>query len=318
MGISIRPKRIFSAMEWIEAKIRIDFDNCEQAADLISNIFYNLGVKGVVIDDPDLMPDEAWGEDAVGPPDSCCVSGFFPDTSALREKLSALEQRIHTMEKKSGLRCRIEYLRTDEVNWAESWKDFFWPEKITSRITVKPTWRPYEPRSEEIVVEIDPGMAFGTGTHPTTAMCIRLIEVYLKKGDAFLDVGTGSGILMAVAAKLGAATLCGIDNDEIAVEIAEKNLILNQISKDRFHLKTDELLGNVHERFDVIAANILSQEILFLLDSVMLNLSSPGILICSGIIEKNSPAIEAKIKRLGLNLLEIQKEEGWIAIASCR
>ena len=305
-------------MEWIEAKIRIDVDRCEQAADLVANSFYDLGLKGVVIDDPDLLPDEAWGGDADGPSDTCCVSGFFPDTGALKENLSELEQRISALEGVFGMKCRIEYTRIDEEHWADSWKDFFWPEKISRHITVKPTWRSYEPQPGEIVVEIDPGMAFGMGTHPTTAMCIRLIEQYLKKGDSFLDVGTGSGILMAVAAKLGAGRLYGIDHDEIAVEITEKNLILNHISEDHFHVQRGDLLGKVHERFDLIAANILSHEILILLDSVKLNLSSQGIFICSGIIEKNSQEILSKMRGLGLSLLEIQKEEEWVAIASCR
>jgi ribosomal protein L11 methyltransferase len=306
-------------MKWIEAKIRIDLDNCEQVADLISNIFYDLGLKGVVIDDPDLMPEEAWGEDAVGPPDSYAVSGFFPGgASTLKENLRFLEQRIHTIEKDFGLQCRIKYTPMDEENWAESWKEFFWPEKITSHITVKPTWRSYEEAPEEIVVEMDPGMAFGTGTHPTTAMCIRLIEQYLKKGDSFLDIGTGSGILMAVAAKLGAGKLCGIDNDEIAVEIAEKNLIINHVSQDRFQLKTGNLLDNIQARFDLIAANILSKEILSLLDSIILNLSSQGIFICSGIIEKNRERILEKMRALDFKVLEIKKEEGWVAIVSGR
>jgi ribosomal protein L11 methyltransferase len=304
------------AMEWIEARVSIDCDDCEPAADLISSIFYDLGLKGVVIDDPELMPEEAWGEDAVGPPESCCVSGYFADNRSSKEKLRSLEQRVRVMERKFGFHCRIDYKRIDEENWAESWKTFFWPEKISRHITVKPTWRSYEPGPEELVVEIDPGMAFGTGTHPTTAMCIRLIEQYFKKGDAFLDIGTGSGILMVVAAKLGADTLCGIDNDEMAVEIAERNLVINHVPQKRFQLKTGDLLNGVQARFDLIAANILSQEILSLLDSVVLNLSATGIFICSGIIEKNSQGIVAKMKARGLKILEIRKEEGWVAIVS--
>ncbi len=306
------------AMEWIEARVSIDFDDCEKAADLISTIFFDLGLKGVVIDDPALSPDEAWGEDAAGPPDTCCVSGYFPDTRSSKEKLRSLEQRLRVMEKEFGFHCRIDYARIDEENWAESWKTFFWPEKITRRITVKPTWRSYEPEPGEVVVEIDPGMAFGTGTHPTTAMCIRLIEQYLKKGDTFLDIGTGSGILMIVAAKLGADTLCGIDNDEMAVEIAERNLVINNVPKKRFQLKTGDLLDGVKKRFDLIAANILSQEVLTLLDSVIMNLSATGMFICSGIIEKNSEGIIAKMKTQGFKILEIQKENEWVAIVSGR
>jgi ribosomal protein L11 methyltransferase len=307
-----------SAMEWVKASVSIDFDDCEQATDLISTIFYDLGLKGVVIEDPALMPDEAWGEDTVGPPERCCVSGYFPNVTATREKLAHLEKRLRVMERDIGFRCTIEYTRIDEENWAESWKAFFWPEKISRRITVKPTWRTYAPKQEEMVIEIDPGMAFGTGTHPTTALCIRLIEAYLKKGDRFLDIGTGSGILMAVAAKLGAAMVSGIDNDDMALEIAEKNLFINQVPQERFQLNTGNLLDGVRMQFDLIAANILSREILTLLDSVSMNLSATGIFICSGIIEKNREDVVAKMKAQGLKILEIRKESGWVAIVSGR
>jgi ribosomal protein L11 methyltransferase len=262
------------------------------------------------------MPDEAWGEDAVGPPESCGVSGYFADTRSSKEKLRFLEQRIRVMEREFGFRCRIDYTRINEENWAESWKAFFWPEKISRHITVKPTWRSYEPGPEEVVVEIDPGMAFGTGTHPTTSMCIRLIEQYLKHGDTFLDIGTGSGILMVVAAKLGADKLFGIDNDEMAVKIAARNLAINNVPQNRFQLKTGDLLNGIQDRYDLIAANIFSQEILNLLDSMVLNLSATGIFICSGIIEKNRPAIVAEMKARGFKILEIRKEKGWVAIVS--
>jgi ribosomal protein L11 methyltransferase len=126
----------------------------------------------------------------------------------------------------------VTYARIDEQDWAEAWKAYFWPEKITDLIVVKPSWREYPAEPQEIVLEIDPGMAFGTGTHPTTSLCIRMIQTHLKPGDAFLDVGTGSGILMIAAAKLGAGTVCGVDNDEVAVTVAEKNLLANHI--DRF------------------------------------------------------------------------------------
>jgi ribosomal protein L11 methyltransferase len=305
-------------MEWIEARVIIDFDNCDAVTELISNVFYDLGLNGVVIDDPNLAPDDAWGEDAVGPPDSCAVSGFFPDVNTREENLMLLEQRVHNIEKEFGLQCRITYTRMDEADWAESWKEFFWPEKITSHIIVKPTWRSYAKGPGEIVIEIDPGMAFGTGTHPTTAMCIGLIEKYLKKGASFLDIGTGSGILMAVAAKLGADRLCGIDNDALAIEIAEKNLVLNQVSPNHFQLKTGDLLDGIQERFDLIAANILSQEILNVLDSVGLNLSALGIFICSGIIEKNSERIVRKTESLGFSILEKKTKEGWVAIVAGR
>ena len=303
-------------MEWIETKVSIYFGACEQAAELISMIFYDLGLKGVVIEDPELMPDESWGKDAVGPPETCSVTGYFSGKTHWKTKIAKLEHELRALEKQLRIQCRVNYTRRDEENWAESWKAFFWPEKITRRITVKPTWRSYEPLSGEVVVEIDPGMAFGTGTHPTTAMCIRLIEKYLKKGSSFLDVGMGSGILMVVAAKLGATLLCGIDNDEIATEIAERNLLLNQVPRQQFTLHTGNLLNGIHARYDLIAANILSREIRMLLAHVPRHLSDRGMLICSGIIEKNCERILSKIKTQEMTVVEILKQDGWVAIVS--
>lgn len=305
-------------MEWIAAKVRIETGEGRSAADLISAVFYDLGLKGVVMDDPDLIPDEPWGEDAVGPAEAFSVTGYFADVSASREKMRALEQRLGRMEQTLGISCRIDYTRVSEEDWAESWKAFFWPEKITPRITVKPTWRSYDPKPGELVVEIDPGMAFGTGTHPTTRLCIQLMEKYLQPEDAFLDVGTGSGILMAVAAKLGAGALCGIDNDETAVEIAAANLATNQVPRQRVHLQTGDLLQGVQGRYHLIVANILSKTILALLDAVTARLTAAGTLICSGITEGNCDSVVAKMKTRGLEPLEIEKKEGWVAIVAKR
>lgn len=303
-------------MEWIAAKVSIDNPECRRAADMVGAVFYDLGLKGVVMDDPDLIPDEPWAEDAVGPAEACAVTGYFPDVSASREKMRTLEKRLRTLEREFGILCRLEYLRVNEEDWAESWKAFFWPEKISSRITVKPTWRAYDPEPGELVVEIDPGMAFGTGTHPTTRLCIQLMEKYLLPGDAFLDVGTGSGILMVVAAKLGAGSLCGIDNDEGAVDIAAANLGVNRVPRERVRLLTGDLLDGVLGRFDLIAANILSKTILTLLDSVAARLTDGGRLICSGITEANSGSVTTKMKTRGLHPVTIEKKEGWVAIVA--
>ena len=209
-------------MKWIAAKIIFDYENTQLATDLISDVFYGLGLKGVQIEDPELAPEETWGEGACIGPLQHAVIGFFPDTPQTADKLNELEKKIRSLEKTLGICCRKAFRQMDEEDWAESWKAFFWPQRITSRITVKPTWRDYNAESDEIVLEIDPGMAFGTGTHPTTALCITLIERHLSKGSTFLDIGTGSGILMVAAARLGAARLVGIDNDEIVLGIAKK------------------------------------------------------------------------------------------------
>ena len=158
-------------------------------------------------------------------------------------------------------------------------------------------------------------MAFGTGTHPTTSLCVRLIEAGLKPGDSFLDIGTGSGILMVVAGKLGARRLCGIDRDELAVRIASENLGRNGIGAERFDLVQGSLAAPFQGRFDVVAANILTHVVLELLGDVPRVLKPGGIFICSGIIEENKNLVVGRMTAMGFEALDVRLQEGWVAIA---
>ena len=302
-------------MKWIAAKVEIMAGNKFQAIELITNIFYDLGLKGVQIEDPRLDPEEGWGADAVPKPRQDAVIGYFADTRQTITNLKLLQARIEALEKTQNFQCTLSYQRMEEADWAESWKAFFWPESITAHITVKPTWRDYTGKPDEIVLEIDPGMAFGTGTHPTTALCLGLIEKYVSKGCRFLDIGTGSGILMIAAAKLGAGKLVGIDNDEMAVGIATSNLKQNHINKRHFQVGVGNLLDGQEGRFDLIVANILSGPILRLLDTVDRTMAPSAVFICSGIYHDNQAAVVEKMQSKGLRLLETRVKEEWVAMA---
>lgn len=165
--------------------------------------------------------------------------------------------------------------------------------------------------------EIDSGEVFGTGNHPTTVLCLEMLERYLRKGDKFLDVGTGSGILMIAAAKLGAGKVCGIDRNHAAVEIARRNLIRNRIENKRRELRTGNLVEGVDEKYDLVAANILTEVILTLLDTVNEILTENGIFICSGMLERNTHRVEKRMKASGFEILETRTKDKWVAIA-CR
>jgi ribosomal protein L11 methyltransferase len=301
-------------MKWIAATVTFDSLDRELATDLIADQFYALDLKGVVVDDPDMDPAQDWGEDAVRPPKKPGVTGYFADTPRAADTCRALETALLRLERTAGIASRVAYSRIDEQDWAEAWKEYFWPERITDTIVVKPSWRAYTANPEEIVVEIDPGMAFGTGTHPTTSLCIGMIQSHLKAGDAFLDVGTGSGILMIAAAKLGAGKVCGVDNDEVAVTVAGKNLRANHIR--HFSLSTDNLVDGVDQRFDVVAANILAEVILDLLPDVAAVLKEAGVFICSGIITAKRDAVRSGLVEKGFEVVHELEKEGWVAIAS--
>lgn len=305
-------------MQWIEAKVTLDVIATSIAVDLIADAFYDLKVKGVVVDDPDMEPEESWAPDAVPRPTTPAVTGYLPAGDQWENNRQTLEERILKIARDHSIAYTISYNPIDEKDWAESWKAFFHPQKITPRIVVKPTWRTYNPQPEEQIIELDPGMAFGTGTHPTTKLCIQLMEKNLKPGDTVLDVGTGSGILLIAAAKLGAARLAGLDLDPMAVDVAHRNLSQNRIDPAMINLTVGDLVHDVTEVYDVVVANILAEVIIELLDDVTRVVRPGGLFISSGIIEPRQAAVVEKMAACGFDPLEVKTEEEWVAMVGKR
>ncbi len=302
-------------MKWIEAKVVFNADDNTLAGELIANLFFEFDLQGVVEEDPAMKPSEGWAEDSIGRAEQHAVVGYFPKDRQVKQRCRVLEEKLAFSKKNFAMRYRVSYKELNEEDWAEAWKAFFKPQKIGKKIVVKPTWCGYTADPDDIVLELDPGMAFGTGTHPTTALCIRLIESYLNRGDSFLDVGTGSGILMIAAAKLGAGFVCGLDKDEMAVRIAAKNLRLNAIAPQRFSVKVGNLAAGIEERYDFVVANILTPVIYRLLENIEKILNSRAILICSGILEKNENLVLARMKTTGFDILDLCLKDQWVAIA---
>lgn len=305
-------------MDWVAARVVFDPRTSVLAAELIAAVFYELGVTGVVIDDPDADPAEDWGAGAVPPGPDHAVTAYFPRNADLASCRRALEAGLKRLALSDGIHSRVAYSDLSEEDWAESWKTFFWPQKVTPAIVVKPTWRAYQPNAGETVIEIDPGMAFGTGTHPTTVLCLRLLENLITPGAAFLDVGTGSGILMIAAAKLGAGKLRGVDNDPVAVAVAEKNLRLNHVAPATYRVSRGDLLEGVAGRYDLVTANILLPVILELLEGVDGVLAPNGVLICSGILAQNREPVVARIEEKGLLVEVLLTDQAWLAVAARR
>ena len=307
-------------MQWIQARVIFEHSDPRLAEELISDIFYGMALQGVVVESPDPEPSEPnrygeWWDETLQRPDRHAVIGYISRTPGADQKIETLESELARLKADHGIEARPVYETVDEEDWAEAWKEYFWPLKVGRRVVVKPTWREYAPEPEDLVLEIDPGMAFGTGTHPTTALCIQMLEAHLAPGMSLLDVGTGSGILMIAARKLGAGRIFGVDTDPVAVTVAEKNLRLNGISD--FDLAAGSLSG-VQGRFDLVAANILSEVILALLPDIHRVLGPKGIFIGSGIIQENGDAVIAGMKALDFEILEVRAREGWVAIVGRR
>ncbi len=302
-------------MKWIEAKVVFDAEDNHLAVELISNLFFEFDLKGVAEEDPTVEPTEGWAEDSIGRPDQHAVVGYFPKDRRVKRRCKVLEKRLALLKENSAILYRVSYKELAEEDWAEAWKAFFAPQKIGRNIVVKPTWCEYGADPDDIVLELDPGMAFGTGTHPTTALCVNLIEDYLNTGSSFLDIGTGSGILMIAAARLGAGFVCGLDKDDVAIDAAAANLQLNGLDPQHYLLRSGNLLEGVKEKYDFIVANIFTHVILELLDDLQRALAQDGIFVCSGMFEKNKNLVVAKMKNLGFEILEIREQEEWSAIA---
>ena len=300
-------------MHWIAAKVFFTCDNENLATELISDLFYTLGVKGVVIDDPRLEPVEGWGADAVPRPEQSAVTGYLPADDHLAPRLKTLESTLADLSGSHNWRYKVQFEQIDEEDWAESWKAFFFPQQITPRIVVKPTWRDYTPQPDQLVIEIDPGMAFGTGTHPTTALCLQLLEKHIRPGQSVLDVGTGSGILLIAAAKLGARTLAGVDLDPLAIAVARENLQKNGIVNE-VELTCGHLLDTVSRKFDLIVANILADVILDLLDHLGAILKPDSLFIASGIIQAYAQKVVAKMIASGFQVQDLLEQGDWVAI----
>jgi len=302
-------------MKWVQVTVIFDSEDKQLATDLIADIFYEQGITGLVVEEPDIEHPEDWGKDAITP-DHYSVIGYLLHDKQSEKQLKIIKKNLASLEKKNGIICKVVCSDVDESDWAHQWKAHFRPEKITENIIVKPTWSEYSGNHDEIILEIDPGMAFGTGIHPTTRMCITMIEKYLKPGDSFQDVGTGSGILMVAAVKLGAGRVWGTDNDEVAVDVAGKNLMQNKIPTASVNIITGNLVEKVGTRFDIVAGNITSKSILLLLNDIKKVLVKNSIFICSGIIEEDKNKVIQKLENLGFEVIEILTKETWVSIAS--
>ncbi len=305
-------------MKVMEIKVIFESDDIEKAKKEIGDIFYDFGATGLKIEEPMthknsldyyknekdfLMVDHA-------------VSAYFPmNIYAERRKQAILKRFEETFSEREDLVYTIDFYDYEEEDYQNSWKKYFYTQKISERFVVKPTWREYEPLEDELVIEIDPGRAFGTGTHPTTSLCIKLMEENIKEGNTVIDVGTGSGILMVAAEKLGAGKIIGTDIDPMAVEVAEENLLLNKVDMEKAKAYAGDLVTVVKdEKFDVVVANILADVLLILLKDISRVVKKDGLVIFSGIIEDKLEEMKREIENVGLEILEIKADKEWRAI----
>ena len=201
-------------------------------------------------------------------------------------------------------------------DWSKKWKEHWKPTRASEHIVICPSWEDDALKKDEILIHLDPGSAFGTGTHATTQLCIQAIEKYVKDGDFVADIGTGSGILAIAAIKCGASRAVGIDNDPLVIDVAIDNAQVNNVlSKIEFEHKTaDELLKNHSSEFDFVAANILHNVLAEIMEDLKGLMKSGAYMVLSGILDEKKQVVYDAIEKHGLCIVETLKQENWIAI----
>ncbi len=301
-------------MNWREVAVTVSSQGEEAVADL----FYQLGCTGVTVDNPALIQEyiesEAWDyyEFAELQIDGkVIVKGYLFEDNELDQKLTFIETGI-----KELINCFPEWVvqikghRVKEEDWANAWKAYFKPTRIGKHFLIKPTWEEIIPLPDDEVLELDPGMAFGTGTHATTTLCLEALEEIVRPGQKVYDLGTGSGILAIAAAKLG-AEVAGVDLDEVAVRVARANVTLNDVESQVTIYRGD--LGTVLQgQAQIVVANIIADVILDLIPDLPRILQPGGDFLASGIILGRSKDVEKGLEEAGMEIIARKEEGSWV------
>ncbi|SEA96384.1 ribosomal protein L11 methyltransferase [Thalassobacillus cyri] len=307
-------------MKWSEICIH----TTNEAVEPVSNILHEAGASGVVIEDPQDMEKErrtGFGElydldPEDYPTEGVYVKAYLPVNSFLSETIDEIKQSVNNLaayDIQLG-NNEVTLSEVDEEDWANEWKKYYKPVKISDKVTIIPTWEDYQPvSSDEVIIEMDPGMAFGTGTHPTTVLSIQAIERFIKKGDHVLDVGAGSGILSVASVLLGASSVSAFDLDDIAVKSTENNAKLNRVD-DRITSRQNDLLRGVDETADLIVSNILAEIIVSFTEDAHHLLKKGGYFITSGIIQGKKEDVKQNLNQAGFEIIEVNQMEDWISI----
>ncbi|MGJ7921425.1 50S ribosomal protein L11 methyltransferase [Neobacillus sp. LXY-4] len=307
-------------MKWSEISIH----TTNEAIEPISNILHEAGASGVVIEDPFELSKERvdrFGEIYQLNPDDypeegVIIKAYIPINSFLGETVEEIKDAINNLilfNIDIG-KNNVTISEVNEEEWATAWKKYYNPVKISERFTIVPTWEDYSPvSSDELIIELDPGMAFGTGTHPTTVMCVQALERTVSLGDTVIDVGTGTGVLSIAAALLGAKNVTALDLDEVAVQSAILNIKLNKV-KEYVNVSQNNLLDGIEGPADIVVANILAEVILRFTDDVARVVKKDGYFIASGIIQQKKNQVKEAIENAGFSIEETLVMEDWVAL----
>ena len=306
---------------------RITISTVTGAEDMLSYELTELGACGVEVEDRVPLTEEEIREmfievlpDHQEPDDGrALLHCYFDESENLEDVTIRIEEMLNRVKS-----FMIEYGFTKEEDWINNWKQFFKPLRLDDTIIIKPTWEELpDQREGDVVIEIDPGTAFGTGSHETTRLCIAGLKEEIRPDTVMLDVGCGSGILSVIALKLGAGKTVMTDIDPRAVTAAEENMEVNHIDRDQYEVYGGNVLDDMdfarslgEHRYDLVAANILADVILPLIEIADLFLKEDGAFVISGIIDTKEQEVLDKLERYGFEAVKTRKLKEWVSVTA--
>ena len=304
-------------MNWLEVSVNTHSESVE----VVSSILIELGSKGVSIEDPQdyyQLTDEQleWlkvQQKDLYETDTVIVKGYFQPSQWSKDSDVLLHEKLEEI-KVYGLQTgplSVQVKEVGEEDWANAWKQYYFPVRVTRFLTVVPSWVDYEKeQDDELLIELDPGLAFGTGTHPTTQLSLTALEQTIRGNESVLDVGTGSGVLSIASKLLGASKVTAFDIDEMATRVAKENIALNPTIGE-IEVYENNLLVGVDQKSDLIVANILAEILLQMPEDAYRNLNDTGRLILSGIIESKANEVKEAYEKAGFTLVERMTMREW-------
>lgn len=313
-------------------KLRIETDRT--GSEILQAALIEEGFDSMQIDDlldakdiaehPDMYKYDYLGEDiakkaaseeALSGGGGVAITLYFAEdeegAAKLREAEALLDRHASEILSRSAEKTE------DDSEWLYKWQEYFRPARIGERIVVKPGWEEYEPEEGDLVIEMDPGMAFGSGLHETTSMCIKALEKYTREGAKVLDVGSGTGILAMAAVMLGAENALGIDIDDEAVRVGAENVARNGL-EDRVAIRKGDLMAGVDYDADIIVANLMADLVIKLAPAAAAQLKSGGIFITSGILDIKEEAVTEAVSQAGFDIIEVLADGEWRAVVAGR
>lgn len=305
-------------MEWLQVTLYV----APESVDAVIERLYGLDVKGVEVQDnvlTDLERAELFVDyvaDELVPFDETRIICYFSEEEDLEERLEAIKIQLSDLRNYMNVGSgRIETQNTQEEDWANNWKQYYKPFRLADNILIQPIWEEVKAEEGDQVIFIDPGMAFGSGTHETTSMCVELIKQHRGQCESLIDVGCGSGILSLVAGRLGFERAVGIDIDVNAVKVAKENVVSNQL-EDRVKILHGNLIDDIDFKADMVVANIMADVIMMLTPSIRGVLKDKGTFISSGIIHSKIDGVCSVLEANAFTIHEVYKKGEWAAIVA--